>query len=106
MLWSESIIRYKSDIKLPENFSENYSIKLLKKWLSPCIYTFPSPNSLNSTTLTVMPKTPAKGDLLFAEMEIEQLNTLFSSHIGTTVIEVPERVKILSALRDHQFIHS
>ena len=50
MLWSESIIRYKSGIKLPENFSENYSITSLKKWLSPCIYTFPSPNSLNSTT--------------------------------------------------------
>lgn len=48
---------------------------------------------------------PGKGDLPFAEMEIKQLNSLLSPHIETTVVEAPERVKVLSALRDYQIVH-
>ena len=41
MLWSKSIICYKSDIKLPENFSENYSILFLKSGCPRVFILFP-----------------------------------------------------------------
>jgi|SRR5947207_15371948 len=48
MLWSEGIFRCVCIIKVISNDS------LIKKWLSPCIYTFPSLKSLNFNTLMVL----------------------------------------------------
>jgi len=60
---------------------------------------------LQKAMLVGMPKTPAQGELPFVAIEIKELNGLLSPHIETTVVDPPERVSVLSALRGHQIVH-
>ena len=57
--------------------------------------------------LVGMPETPGlnNGDLPSVATEINNLNRFLSSHIQTTVIQMPTKENVLSVLRDHQIIH-
>ena len=57
------------------------------------------------TMLIAMPQTPDKGELPFAEKEVQELLKLFPLSFRTTVVQTPTRETVLSVLGEHQIVH-